>query len=145
MKNNKKGFTLIELLAVIVILAIIMVIAVPQILNVINDSRTSAWKNSVRMVKNAIEVNTTLFKPDGDNSQYYKLSELCTKDANQTNVNSKFAKIVDLGDMNVTCSGTTGEDRNVILTGYNQFKDKTATLTCTTEGAQIRCTLPSGY
>ena len=42
-KMNKKGFTLIELLAVIVILAIIMVIAVPQILNVIDKSRDSAW------------------------------------------------------------------------------------------------------
>ena len=52
-KMNKKGFTLIELLAVIVILAIIMVIAIPQILKVIDSSRTSAWKDNVKMIERA--------------------------------------------------------------------------------------------
>ncbi len=46
MKQNKKGFTLIELLAVIVILAIIALIATPIILNMINDARKSAAKDS---------------------------------------------------------------------------------------------------
>ena len=46
MKNNKKGFTLVELLAVIVILAIIALIATPIILNVIDDAKTNAAKNS---------------------------------------------------------------------------------------------------
>lgn len=43
---KKRGFTLIELLAVIVILALIAVISVPLILNVINDSKKSALKDS---------------------------------------------------------------------------------------------------
>ena len=60
-KMNKKGFTLIELLAVIVILAIIMVIAVPQILNVIENSRKSAWESNVKMIADAIETNETIF------------------------------------------------------------------------------------
>ena len=48
MKN--KGFTLIELLAVIVILAIIALIATPVILNIINDTRDSANKESANFV-----------------------------------------------------------------------------------------------
>ena len=48
MKN--KGFTLIELLAVIVILAIIALIATPIILNIIEDARGSAKKESAKLV-----------------------------------------------------------------------------------------------
>lgn len=44
---KKKGFTLVELLAVIVILAVIALIAVPMILNVVEKSRNSAFKDSV--------------------------------------------------------------------------------------------------
>lgn len=44
--NKKKGFTLIELLAIIVILAIIAVITVPIILNVIEDAKKGAAKDS---------------------------------------------------------------------------------------------------
>ncbi len=43
---KKKGFTLIELLAVIVILAIIALIAVPIILNIVEKSKKSAFKDS---------------------------------------------------------------------------------------------------
>ena len=46
MKKNKRGFTLIELLAVIVILAIIALIAVPVIMNIISESRKSAFKDT---------------------------------------------------------------------------------------------------
>ena len=42
----KKGFTLIELLAVIVILAVIALIATPIILNIVDDSKKSAAKES---------------------------------------------------------------------------------------------------
>ena len=45
MKN--KGFTLIELLAVIIILAVIALIATPIVLNVIDNARISANKDSV--------------------------------------------------------------------------------------------------
>ena len=53
--RNKKGFTLIELLAVIVILAVIMVIAVPKILDIIENSRKSAFENSYKLVTSAIK------------------------------------------------------------------------------------------
>ncbi|MDD3392807.1 MAG: prepilin-type N-terminal cleavage/methylation domain-containing protein, partial [Bacilli bacterium] len=45
MKSNK-GFTLVELLAVIVILAIIALIATPLIMNIINEAKEGAAKDS---------------------------------------------------------------------------------------------------
>lgn len=55
MKNNKKGFTLVELLAVIVILAIIALIATPIILNVIDNAKEEAAKNSAYGYIDALE------------------------------------------------------------------------------------------
>jgi len=55
MKNKKKkGFTLIELLAIIVILAIIAVITVPIILNVIDNAKKGAAKDSAYGYKDAV-------------------------------------------------------------------------------------------
>ena len=52
---NKKGFTLVELLAVIVILALIALIATPIILNVINDAKKQAAKDSAYGYMDAVE------------------------------------------------------------------------------------------
>ena len=59
MKMNKKGFTLIELLAIIVILAIIAVITVPIILNIIDNARSGAAKDSVIGYGKAVELAYT--------------------------------------------------------------------------------------
>jgi type IV pilus assembly protein PilA len=53
-KKNKKAFTLIELLAIIVILAIIAVITVPIILNIIENSKQGAAKDSALGYKDAV-------------------------------------------------------------------------------------------
>ena len=53
--NKNKGYTLIELLGVIVILAIIALIVIPTILNVVDESRKNAFKDSVLSASNAIE------------------------------------------------------------------------------------------
>ena len=45
--KNKKGFTLIELLAVIIILAVIALIATPIVLNVVDNARVEANRDSV--------------------------------------------------------------------------------------------------
>ena len=143
MKNNKKGFTLIELLAVIVILAIIMVIAVPQILNVINDSRSSAWKNSVKMIENAIETNATLFDPS-TGAQKFSLTTLCTSPLDTTN---GLPAIVDLGDIDTTtadkkisCGTPTATGKPTFtLYGKNQFDGHSAKLECSASGNQISC------
>ena len=52
--KSKKGFTLIELLAIIVILAIIAVITVPIILNIIDNSKRGAIKDSAYGYKDSI-------------------------------------------------------------------------------------------
>ena len=54
--KNKKGFTLIELLAIIVILAIIAVITVPVILNIIDNVKQGAAKNSVIGYAKSVEL-----------------------------------------------------------------------------------------
>ena len=53
--KEKKGFTLVELLAVIVILALIALIATPIILNVINDAKKQAAKDSAYGYMDAVE------------------------------------------------------------------------------------------
>lgn len=53
-RKNKNAFTLIELLAIIVILAIIAVITVPIILNIIDNAKIGAVKDSVYGYKDAI-------------------------------------------------------------------------------------------
>ena len=143
MKRNKKGFTLIELLAVIVILAIIMVIAVPQILNVINDSRKSAWKNSIKLIESSIETNSTLFNPT-TGVQTYTLTTLCGSPI------TELAKIVDLGDIDtttddkkITCITDPNNANKRIFTfnGKNQFKGHSADLSCEETGNQAKCTI----
>ena len=52
--KRKNGFTLIELLAIIVILAIIAVITVPIILNIIENSKQGAVKDSAYGYKDAV-------------------------------------------------------------------------------------------
>ena len=69
--NIIRGFTLIELLAVIVILAIIALIAVPIVLGIINDSKKSSEKESVKLYLDTVEkaitkkqMNNPNFNPD---------------------------------------------------------------------------------
>ena len=77
---TKNAFTLIELLAIIVILAIIAVITVPIILNIIENSRMGAAKDSAYGYKDSINkwyvtklsTDPNYNIPDGD----YKVGEL---------------------------------------------------------------------
>ena len=125
--KNKKGFTLIELLAVIVILAIIMVIAVPQILKVIDESRTASWKNSVKMVEKAIELEASLIKPESTTSisgGLTKVSDICSG-------NPALSTIVDLGDMTLKECATSGDTSTFKFDGKGQFGSKKAKIVCT--------------
>ena len=84
-KMNKKGFTLIELLAIIVILAIIAVITVPIILNIIDEARKGAEKNSVIGYGKAVELAYTQYlfeKSTGvpDNENHHLVSALTNPD-----------------------------------------------------------------
>ena len=68
---EKKRFTLIELLAVIVILAIIALIATPIILNIIEDSRREAAKDSAYGYIKSIE--NYIMLSEFDNKNYNKI------------------------------------------------------------------------
>ena len=128
MKNNKKGFTLIELLAVIVILAIIMVIAVPQILNVIQSSRDSAWKSNVKLIEEGIELGEAT-TTTGLTSSKFSISTVCTA-ASDTSIVDSLKSVADISsdDTEVTCAGAG----SVKVTGKGQFANQpAATITCT--------------
>ena len=68
MKRNTKGFTLIELLAVIVVLAIIALIATPIVLNLINQAREGAARESVTSYMKAVENSVLKEMVDSENA-----------------------------------------------------------------------------
>lgn len=126
MKQNKKGFTLIELLAVIVILAIIALIATPIILNMINDAKKSAAKDSaygyMKSVDNYIALasmstttggtTTTIGKYDPANlPKGYDTAEgvTCTKGKTDESNCAAFFTAIDS-----TVKGTTAEKDSTI-------------------------------
>ena len=136
MKANNKGFTLIELLAIIVILAIIAVITVPVILNIIDDARNGADKNSVIGYGKAVELAYTQYLYEeslgSDNSHVASSSEASqsvtnqdgkvisiTIDGGSTPVNLK----IDFEGANVVCGGN-----NTITSG------KVSLNSCTVDG-----------
>ena len=137
-KMDKKGFTLIELLAVIVILAIIMVIAVPQILNVIENSRKSAWESNVKMIADAIETNETIFTMPSSVSDSNKAVSVYS-DGGCTPANiKKMADIAD--DTTITATPATSQCTITVSPVANKnFSNQTAkTITCTkTSGCKI--------
>ena len=57
MKNKlqKKGFSLIELMAVLAVLAIIAVITVPNVLKVVNNSKTNTIKETTKLLAKAAQ------------------------------------------------------------------------------------------
>ena len=61
---KKNAFTLIELLAVIVMLSIIALIATPIILNVINDAKENAFKESINGIVDSAMLESTLIIKD---------------------------------------------------------------------------------
>lgn len=128
MKNNKKGFTLIELLAVIVILSIIMVIAVPQILNVIQNSKKTAWESNVKLIEEGIELGEATTNT-GLSTTKFSISSICTAQSD-TSINEQIKTVADISndDVKITCAGAG----IVKVEGQGQFDgQKTATITCT--------------
>lgn len=84
-RMKQKGFTLIELLAVIVILAVIALIATPIIMNVIDDAKAGAAKDSAygyikavelelsnQLLKNNEKLNHSYIIEDGNLNYYNK-------------------------------------------------------------------------
>ena len=132
MKEKNKGFTLVELLAVIVILALIALIATPIILNVINDAKKQAAKDSAYGYMDAVEkyiVSSELEDesiPDGT----YRVEDLnkkisvkgSTPDNGTIKIESKTVKSYDIGIDGYAVSN--GEVEKVSTT--KSFKNGTA-------------------
>lgn len=121
MKQNKKGFTLIELLAVIVILAIIALIATPIILNMINDAKKSAAKDSAYGYMKSVENYVALASMGTDISTQYDASKLpanyqtsatatCTKSGDTTTCDNFLTAV------NATVKGSKPSEATVTFT-----------------------------
>ena len=95
MKRKNKGFTLVELLAVIVILALIALIATPIILNVINDAKKQAAKDSAYGYMDAVE-------------KYIVSSELEDK-----SIQDGTYSVEELNSMGVSVKGSTPDNGNI--------------------------------
>jgi type IV pilus assembly protein PilA len=95
MKEKNKGFTLVELLAVIVILALIALIATPIILNVINDAKKQAAKDSAYGYMDAVE-------------KYIVSSELEDK-----SIQDGTYSVEDLNSMGVNVKGSTPDNGTI--------------------------------
>ena len=95
MKEKNKGFTLVELLAVIVILALIALIATPIILNVINDAKKQAAKDSAYGYMDAVE-------------KYIVSSELEDK-----SIKDGTYRVEDLNNMGVSVKGSIPDNGNI--------------------------------
>ena len=95
MKGKNKGFTLVELLAVIVILALIALIATPIILNVINDAKKQAAKDSAYGYMDVVE-------------KYIVSSELEDK-----SIKERTYSVEELNNMGVSVKGSTPDNGNI--------------------------------
>ena len=95
MKEKNKGFTLVELLTVIVILALIALIATPIILNVINDAKKQAAKDSAYGYMDAVE-------------KYIVSSELEDK-----SIQDGTYRVEELNSMGVSVKGSTPDNGNI--------------------------------
>ena len=132
MKRKNKGFTLVELLAVIVILALIALIATPIILNVINDAKKQAAKDSAYGYMDAVEKYIVSSELEDESIQdgTYSVEELnkkisvkgSTPDNGTIKIESKTVKSYDIGIDGYAVSN--GEVKKVSTT--KSFKNGTA-------------------
>ena len=136
MKRKNKGFTLVELLAVIVILALIALIATPIILNVINDAKKQAAKDSAYGYMDAVEKYIVSSELEGKSIKdgTYSVEELnkkisvkgSTPDNGNIEIKNKEVKSYEIGiDGYVVSNGevkkasTTKEIKNGTAVYYN--------------------------
>ena len=133
MKEKNKGFTLVELLAVIVILALIALIATPIILNVINDAKKQAAKDSAYGYMDAVEkyIVSSELEDKSIKDGTYSVEELnsmgvsvkgSTPDNGTIKIESKTVKSYDIGIDGYAVSN--GEVKKVSTT--KSFKNGTA-------------------
>lgn len=117
--KNGKGFTLIELLAVIVILAIIALIATPIILNMIENAKKGAAKDSAYGYVEAIEYNNSMADL-GINNNYTKILDGKDLDVTGLDVKVKGSK-PDSGIITIEKGNVINAD--LCINGYNVLYD----------------------
>ena len=132
MKEKNKGFTLVELLAVIVILALIALIATPIILNVINDAKKQAAKDSAYGYMDAVEKYIVSSELEGKSIKdgTYRVEDLnkkisvkgSTPDNGNIEIKNSSVKSYDIGIDGYAVSN--GEVKKVSTT--KSFKNGTA-------------------
>ena len=132
MKEKNKGFTLVELLAVIVILALIALIATPIILNVINDAKKQAAKDSAYGYMDAVEkyIVSSELEDKSIKDGTYRVEELnkkisikgSTPDNGNIEIKNSSVKSYDIGIDGYAVSN--GEVKKVSTT--KSFKNGTA-------------------
>ena len=136
MKNNKKGFTLVELLAVIVILAIIALIATPIILNVIDNAKEGAAKNSAYGYIDALEkVNAQdMLSSESINvlSGVYTISSDGTLTHGEKAVTVKFKGTKPTGGTLTYADGKLSSGSSIIVDGKTFTSDADGKLTLST-------------
>ena len=125
MKMNKKGFTLIELLAIIVILAIIAVITVPIILNIIDNARKGAAKDSVGGYGKSIETAYIKYMYDKELDPNFTEPETGTNVMVDTQANVKILN-VEYDGTDVTCANIAIVDGKVYMYGCYLGTESTA-------------------
>ena len=125
-KMNKKGFTLIELLAIIVILAIIAVITVPIILNIIENARAGAARNSVIGYGKSVELAYTQYQYDQNLGSYTAPADsdstgatILLRDATPIATAGTLRLAVEFDGDKVVCSSTDSylDNGKVVLIG----------------------------
>ncbi len=105
--KNKKGFTLIELLAVIIILAIIALVAIPIILNMIENGRKAAAKDTAYGYIDAIEYSMGL---SDINAEGY--TDINIPDNNDEH---EFYTVEEIQEQNIKVKGKVPESGVVVI------------------------------
>lgn len=101
--NLKKGFTLVELLAVIVILAVIATITVPIVINVIQNSKESAFVDTAHglvVAAGTYQAEKQALKEDTTLSINYKTSSESEKSVLKTS-----GTLPDAGELKIDDRG----------------------------------------
>ena len=66
LKKNNKGFSLVELIVVILIMAIIAVALAPQVMKWVGESKESADKNNIALIKSTVDAAVADFLAAGN-------------------------------------------------------------------------------
>lgn len=106
--QKRRGFTLIELVVVVLVIGILAAVAAPKILDMANNSRTSATRHSLTVVRDAIE----LYK--SQNGDYPAATSLATD--LRPFLKSAFPTC-QVGNTNATVVATTETPIATVVTG----------------------------